>query len=104
MNTTKQASDTIFRSPAGGGYVVTVPRHRATPESGRIVKDGKVPTSTPGNHWNQPRRSICDVSRDYLRREVHFEFLAELLLFALIVGISAWPIFALADAMSQNLR
>ncbi len=104
MNTTKQAPDTNFRRPAGGKYVITVPRHRTTRILGRVVKAGKVPTSTPGNHWSQPRRSICKVSRDYLRREAHLEFLAELLLFALIVAISAWPIFSLADAMSQSVR
>ncbi len=102
MNTTKQASDTIFRRPAGGGYVVIVPRHRDAGIGSNCKRQGSdfdaeksLEPATPFDLRFEPRLSPTGSS---------LRFLAELLLFALIAGISAWAIFALADAMSQNLR
>ena len=45
-------------------------------------------------------RSFRQLSRSYFAREKSWEFVIEALLFAIIVAISAWPIFAVADALN----
>jgi hypothetical protein len=49
--------------------------------------------STPGEH-----SSFRDISREFLTKETHQSFFAELFLFGVIVLISAWPLFALVEA------
>jgi hypothetical protein len=46
-------------------------------------------------------RSFRGLSRSYFASEKSWEFAIEALLFAIIVGISAWPILAAADALSE---
>ncbi len=50
------------------------------------------------------RSSFPELSRDFLRRETHLHFAAELILFAVLAGISAWSIPLTLSAMSQSLR
>ena len=45
-----------------------------------------------------------ELSRRYFAGEKSWEFVIEALLFAIIVGISAWPVFAAADALNQFLQ
>jgi len=45
------------------------------------------------------RRSLRELSRSYLAGERTVEFTIEALLFAIIVAISAWPVFAAANAV-----
>jgi hypothetical protein len=47
------------------------------------------------------RRSFRELTRSYFANEQRLEFAIEALLFAVIVIISALPIFAAADALNQ---
>jgi hypothetical protein len=49
------------------------------------------------------RQSLRELSRSYLARERTVEFTIEALLFAIIVAISAWPVLAAANALSEFL-
>lgn len=49
-------------------------------------------------------RSFRKLSRSYFASEKSWEFVIEALLFAIIVAISAWPIFAAAGALNQFLQ
>ena len=46
-------------------------------------------------------RSFRGLTRSYFASEKSWEFSVEALLFAIIAAISAWPIFAAADALNQ---
>jgi hypothetical protein len=48
-------------------------------------------------------RSFRQISRRYFVSEKFWEFVIEVLLFAVVAAISAWPIFAAADALSRFL-
>jgi len=50
------------------------------------------------------RRSFRDLTRTYFASEKNWEFIIEALFFAIIVGISAWPIFVAADALNEFLQ
>jgi hypothetical protein len=49
-------------------------------------------------------RSFRQLSRSYFARQKSWEFVIEALLFAIIVAISAWPVFAVVDALNQFLQ
>jgi hypothetical protein len=49
------------------------------------------------------RQSLRELSRCYLAGERTVEFTIEALLFAIIVAISAWPVLAAANALSEFL-
>jgi hypothetical protein len=49
-------------------------------------------------------RSFRGLTRSYFASEKSLEFAIEALLFAIIMAISAWPIFAAADALNQFLQ
>jgi hypothetical protein len=49
------------------------------------------------------RHSLRELSWSYLARERTVEFTIEALLFAIIVAISAWPVLAAANALSEFL-
>jgi hypothetical protein len=49
------------------------------------------------------RQSLRELSRSYLAGESTVEFAIEALLFAIIVAISAWPVLAAANALSEFL-
>jgi hypothetical protein len=49
-------------------------------------------------------RSFRQLSRSYFASEKSWEFVIDALLFAIIVAISAWPVFAAADALNQFLQ
>ena len=48
-------------------------------------------------------RSFREVTRRYFAREKFWEFVIEGLLFAIAAAVSAWPIFAAADALNRFL-
>ena len=50
------------------------------------------------------RKSLRELSRSYLAGEMTVEFNIEALLFAIIVAISAWPVLAAANALSEFLQ
>ena len=50
------------------------------------------------------RRSFRELTRSYLVREKTLEFAMEVLFFAIIVAISAWPVLAAANALSEFLQ
>jgi len=47
------------------------------------------------------RQSFREVTRGYFASERTWEFLIEALLFAIIVAISAWPIFAAVGVLNE---
>ena len=47
------------------------------------------------------RASFREISREFLRSEIHQHFFGELLLFGVIVAVSAWPFLSLAEAMAN---
>ena len=49
------------------------------------------------------RRSFRELTRSYLAGEQTVELTIEALLFAIIVGISAWPVWAAANAVGAFL-
>ena len=50
------------------------------------------------------RRSFRELSRNYFASEKSLEFVIEALLFAILMAISAWPIFAAAGALNEFLQ
>jgi hypothetical protein len=50
------------------------------------------------------RRSFRELTRSYFASEKSWEFVIEVLFFVIIVAISAWPIFAAADALNEFLQ
>ncbi len=50
------------------------------------------------------RRSFRELTRSYFASEKSWEFAIEALLFVIIVALSAWPIFAAADALNEFLQ
>jgi hypothetical protein len=50
------------------------------------------------------RKSLRELSRSYLTGERTVVFTIEALLFAIIVAISAWPVLAAANALSEFLQ
>jgi hypothetical protein len=49
-------------------------------------------------------QSLRELSRSYLAGERTVEFTIEALLFAIIVKISAWPVLAAVNALSEFLQ
>jgi hypothetical protein len=49
-------------------------------------------------------RSFRGITRNYFASEKSWEFAIEALLFAIIVAISAWPVFAAANALNEFLQ
>jgi hypothetical protein len=56
------------------------------------------------NKISTTRRSFRELTRSYFASEKSWEFAIEALFFAIIVAISAWPIFVAADALNEFLR
>jgi hypothetical protein len=56
------------------------------------------------NKISTTRRSFRELTRSYFASEKSWEFAIEALFFAIIVAVSAWPIFAAADALNEFLR
>jgi hypothetical protein len=50
------------------------------------------------------RRSFRELTRSYFAGEKTWEFVIEVLFFAIIVAVSAWPIIAAAGALSEFLQ
>jgi hypothetical protein len=85
-NLTRQARRFIERSIMS---VITVKR--------TVIK------RTP-NKASTTRRSFRELTRSHFASEKSWEFVIEALFFAIIVAISAWPIFAAADALHEFLQ
>ena len=49
-------------------------------------------------------QSFRELTQSYFASEKTWEFVIEALLFAIMVAISAWPIFAAADALNEFLQ
>ena len=62
------------------------------------------PRRRSGNKISTTRRSFRELTRSYFASEKRWEFAIEALFFAIIVAISAWPIFAAADALNEFLQ
>jgi hypothetical protein len=57
-----------------------------------------------GAQKSATRGSLRELVRSYLAGERKAEFTIEALLFAIIVAISAWPIFEAVNALNQFLQ
>ena len=68
-----------------------------------ITAKRTVMRQTP-NKISTTRRSFRELTRSYFASEKSWEFAIEALFFAIIVAISAWPIFAAADALNEFLQ
>ena len=53
------------------------------------------------NERSRRRRSFRELTRAYFARKNSWEFVVEALFFAIIVAISAWPIFTAAGALHE---
>ena len=53
---------------------------------------------------SETRPTFRQLTRPYLAVERTVEFVIEALLFGIIVAISAWPMFAAADALHEFLQ
>ncbi|HEY2569677.1 MAG TPA: hypothetical protein VGI25_10185 [Candidatus Udaeobacter sp.] len=53
------------------------------------------------NKSSRTHKSLRDVTRAYFAKEHGLEFAAEILFFAIIIAISAWPILAAAGALHE---
>ena len=62
------------------------------------------PRRRSGNKISTTRRSFRELTRSYFASEKSWEFAIEAVFFAIIVAISAWPIFAAADALNEFLQ
>ncbi len=69
-----------------------------------IIKVRKTVTRRTPQEAPAVRRSFRKLTRDYFARERNWEFAIELIFFALIVALSAWPIFVAAGALSTLLQ
>jgi hypothetical protein len=49
-------------------------------------------------------RSFRELTRKYFAHESKWQFIIEAVVFGAIVAISAWPIFAAADALNHFLQ
>jgi hypothetical protein len=49
-------------------------------------------------------RAFRQLSHSFWRREARQHFVSELLLFALLTIVSAWPIIGVIHALSRNMR
>jgi hypothetical protein len=56
------------------------------------------------NKISAMRPPFRELTRSYFASEKSWEFAIEALFFAIIVAISAWPIFAAADALNEFLQ
>jgi hypothetical protein len=58
---------------------------------------------TPNKMW-ATRRSFRESNRSYFASEKSWEFAIEALFFAILVAISAWPVFAAVGALNEFLQ
>jgi len=56
------------------------------------------------NKGSRPHRSFRELTRSYFAVEKRWELVIEALLFAIIVAISVWPVFAVVDALNDFLQ
>jgi hypothetical protein len=56
------------------------------------------------NRTSSSPRSFRELTRGYFATEMSWEFVIEVLLFAIIVAISTWPILAAGDALNDFLQ
>jgi hypothetical protein len=61
-------------------------------------------TIRPKPKKSTTRRSFRELTRGYFAKEARWQFAIEALLFAIIVAISAWPIFNAANALNDFLH
>jgi len=66
-----------------------------------VITVRRMAKRTTNQTWST-RRSFRELTRSYFASEKGWEFVMELLLFAIIVAISAWPIVAAAGALSET--
>ena len=69
-----------------------------------VITVKRTVTKRTPNKKSTIRRSFRELTRSYFASEKSWEFAIEALFFAIIVAISAWPIFVAADALNEFLR
>jgi hypothetical protein len=48
--------------------------------------------------------SFLELSRKFLHSESHWHFVTELLLFGVLIAVSAWPLLSLANAVATSIK
>jgi hypothetical protein len=79
------------------------PRFSESPTMSVITIKRRVIKRTPYRQ-SLVLRSFRGLSRSYFASEKSWEFAMEALLFAIIVALSAWPVFAAASALNEFLQ
>ena len=79
------------------------PRFSETPTMSVITIKRRVIKRTPYRR-SLVLRSFRGLTRSYFASEKSWEFAMEALLFAIIVALSAWPVFAAASALNEFLQ
>lgn len=64
-----------------------------------LTKAKLTPQQRPVNH-----RSFRELTRRYFAHETRFHSVIETVIFAIILAISAWPIFVAAGALNKFLQ
>lgn len=62
------------------------------------------PRRRSGNKISTTRRSFRELTRSYFASEKSWEFAIEAVFFAILVAISAWPIFVAVGALNEFLQ
>jgi hypothetical protein len=70
----------------------------------RVITVKRAARSKTPRKASTSRRSFRDLTRSYFASEKSWEFIIETLFFAILVAISAWPIFVAADALNEFLQ
>ncbi len=69
-----------------------------------VITVNRARIKQPLNGTSSSPRSFRELTRGYFASERSWEFVIEVLLFAIIVAISTWPIVAAADALNDFLQ
>jgi hypothetical protein len=69
-----------------------------------VITVKKIVIRRTANKRPTVHQSFREVTQSYFASEKTWEFVIEALLFAIMVAISAWPIFAAADALNEFLQ
>lgn len=69
-----------------------------------VLTEPSRPIARTATGRSTSRRSLRQLTRNYFAHERKWQFIIEAALFAVIVAISAWPIFMVADALMKFVQ
>jgi hypothetical protein len=68
-----------------------------------VIKVKRTVTGRPKSS-SAANRSFRELTRSYFASERHWHYAIEALLFAIIVAMSAWPVFVAAETLNMFLQ